>query len=59
VAGDLPGQTYGDQSHLIDFSTETLDQTGAAGAMVSTAPDLIAFGPALTTLATAICGPAR
>lgn len=37
---DLPGEPFGDQAHLIDSTVQMLDQTGGAGAAISTAPDL-------------------
>lgn len=49
MPADLPGEPYGDPAHPIDFTTETVDQTGAAGALVSTGPDLLRFLDALTS----------
>ena len=43
MPGDLPEQPFGDQGHLIDYTVQTLDQTGGAGAVISTAPDLARF----------------
>ena len=40
MPADLPEQPFGDQAHLIDYTFQTLDQTGAAGALISSAPDL-------------------
>ena len=47
LPADLPGQPYADQAHLTDFTAETVDQTGPAGALISTGPDLLRFFQAL------------
>lgn len=41
------GIPFGDTAHPIDFTYETIDQTGAAGAMISNGPDLLRFFRAL------------
>lgn len=47
LRGYMPADTssvpFADLSHPIDFTDETVDQTGAAGAMTSTGPDLQRF----------------
>jgi D-alanyl-D-alanine carboxypeptidase len=47
MQADLPDAPFGDAASLIDYTEQTLDQTGAAGAMISTAPDLSRFLAAL------------
>lgn len=47
LPSDAPGEPYGDTADLIDFTDETVNQTGAAGAIVSTGPDLLRFHRAL------------
>jgi len=47
MPGDLPDQPFGDQAHLVDYTIQSLDQTGGAGALISTAPDLARFFDAL------------
>ncbi|MGW0196155.1 serine hydrolase domain-containing protein [Nonomuraea sp. NPDC003201] len=46
---DLPGKPDADYSHLVDFTEQTINQSGPAGSMVSTVADLAAFYRALFT----------
>lgn len=47
MPADLPGAPFGDLAHPIDYTIQTLAQTGAAGAMISSAADLSTFFAAL------------
>jgi D-alanyl-D-alanine carboxypeptidase len=47
LASDLPDEPFGDQSKLIDMTVESIDQTGAAGALISNGHDLLRFFRAL------------
>lgn len=49
VPSDAPGAPFGDPANLVDFTVETVDQTGAAGAIISNGPDLLRFHRALLT----------
>jgi D-alanyl-D-alanine carboxypeptidase len=55
MPGDSPDEPFGDQTSLVDFTEQTIDQTGAAGALVSNAADLDGFLHAL--LAGDVLGP--
>ncbi|MBV9382150.1 MAG: beta-lactamase family protein [Streptosporangiaceae bacterium] len=47
MPADLPGRPFANITRPIDFTRETIDQTGAAGAMISNGPDLLRFLRAL------------
>ncbi|MEV5895647.1 serine hydrolase domain-containing protein [Nonomuraea fuscirosea] len=46
---DLPGEPDADFAHLIDFTEQTINQSGPAGSMISTVADLTTFYRALFT----------
>ncbi|AQZ69500.1 D-alanyl-D-alanine carboxypeptidase [[Actinomadura] parvosata subsp. kistnae] len=49
MPGDLPGEPDADYAHLTDFTTQTVNQSGPAGSMISTVHDLTRFYQALFT----------
>ncbi|WP_188196238.1 serine hydrolase domain-containing protein [Nonomuraea sp. SYSU D8015] len=49
MPGDLPGRPDADYDRLVDFTEQTINQSGAAGSMVSTVSDLTALYRALFT----------
>lgn len=47
LPADAPGRPFEDAAHPVDYTDETIAQTGAAGAMISTGSDLLCFLRAL------------
>ncbi|MCK2219479.1 beta-lactamase family protein [Actinomadura sp. ATCC 31491] len=49
MPGDLPGRPDADFAHLVDFTAQTVNQSGPAGSVTSTVADLTALYRALFT----------
>jgi len=47
MPSDLADEPFADQAHLIDYTEQTVDQTGGAGALISSASDIDTFYRAL------------